>query len=63
MFGWYVFSDYCSGIITGLRMQGRVLQRSVTLGQLPNVSSVRIAPDGELWVTSIGGEVAEIVPA
>jgi glucose/arabinose dehydrogenase len=61
--GWYVFNDYCSGIITGVLVHEKVFQRSLKLGNHANGAAVRAGPDGELYVLSLGGEVARIVPA
>lgn len=61
--GWYVFGDYCSGNIYGLRVQDRVLVDTLLLGTLPELSAVRAGPDGELYALSLGGTVAAIIPA
>jgi glucose/arabinose dehydrogenase len=61
--GWYVHGDYCSGILTAVQMDGHALVGTGRLGSLANTVAVRAAPDGELYVVSGGGEVAEIVPA
>jgi glucose/arabinose dehydrogenase len=59
--GWYVFADYCSGHITGLRMDGRALAASLLLGELGAATAVRTGPDGELYVLSGNGDIARIV--
>ncbi|MEX1105365.1 MAG: hypothetical protein WEB78_04145, partial [Ilumatobacteraceae bacterium] len=59
--GWYVFGDYCSGIITGLRTAEQALDSVLVLGALPALATVRSAPDGELVAVSIDGTVARIV--
>ena len=60
--GWYVFADYCSGHLTGLRMDGRTLAASLPLGSLTGAVAVRTGVDGELYVVSGNGEIARIVP-
>lgn len=60
--GWYVFGDYCSGIITGLRLSDRAVDSVLSLGNLPTLAAVRSGPDGELVAVSIDGIVARIVP-
>ena len=52
--GWYVFSDYCSGLITALHATDGVLDGQLQLGTLPAVSAVSSGPDGELYVLSLG---------
>lgn len=59
--GWYLFGDYCSGRIVGLRMEGTTLAQTLELTSVPNTSSVRASPDGELYATSLGGQVVQIV--
>jgi glucose/arabinose dehydrogenase len=59
--GWYVFADYCSGRLTGLRMDGRDLADSLPLGQLAQATAVRASPDGDLYVTSAAGDIVRIV--
>ena len=61
--GWYVFNDYCSGIITGVQVRDKAFQRSLQLGNHPNGAAVRAGPDGELYTVSLAGEIALIVPA
>ncbi|MCB9396102.1 MAG: PQQ-dependent sugar dehydrogenase [Acidimicrobiaceae bacterium] len=60
--GWYVYGDYCSGELWGLEIVDRGLGRVLPLAQQPEVVAVRVGPDGELWVVSIGGQIARIVP-
>ena len=52
--GWYVFSDYCSGLITALQATDGVLTGETALGQLSNVSAICAGPDEELYVLSLG---------
>jgi glucose/arabinose dehydrogenase len=60
LWGGYVYSDLCSGIVWVLDLaQGRNLR----IGQLDRVTSVLPGPDQELYVTSATGPVYRIVPA
>ena len=59
--GWYVFGDYCSGRIVGLRLDGGALAQDLLLTEVANTTSVRAAPDGELYATSAGGAVVRLV--
>ena len=52
--GWYLFSDYCSGLITAMRATDGVLDGQLQLGTLPAVSAISSGPDGELYVLSLG---------
>ena len=52
--GWYVFSDYCSGLISALQATDGVLTGEVALGQISNVSAICNGPDEELYVLSLG---------
>jgi|JI10StandDraft_1071094.scaffolds.fasta_scaffold35026_4 glucose/arabinose dehydrogenase len=62
--GWYVFSDYCSGLITALQATDGMLTGEVALGQLSNVSAICNGPDEEMYVLSLGdGTVHRIDPA
>ena len=61
--GWYVFGDYCSGNIYGIRLEGGVVAGSILLTELPAVGAIRAAPDGELHAVSLAGDVALLVPA
>jgi glucose/arabinose dehydrogenase len=60
--GWYVFADFCSGIVTGLRIADRAVAASLTLGEVPSAAAVRSGPDGELYVVSIEGPISRLVP-
>ncbi len=59
--GWYVWGDYCSGQIQGLRVQDRAVVQVLPLAIQGQNTAIRVGPDGELWAISIGGEVARIV--
>ena len=62
--GWYLFSDYCSGIITALQATDGELTRHLELGTLAAVSAINAGPDGELYVLSLGdGVVYRVAPA
>ena len=62
--GWYLFSDYCSGIITALQATDGTLTGQVALGQIAGVSAICAGPDGELYVLSLGdGTVYRVDPA
>lgn len=52
--GWYVFSDYCSGIVTALQQTNGVLTGQVELGTISAVSAICSGPDGQLYVLSLG---------
>lgn len=52
--GWYVFSDYCSGIVTALQQTNGVLTGQVELGAVSAVSAICSGPDGQLYVLSLG---------
>ena len=51
--GWYVFSDYCSGIVTALQQTDGALTGRVVLGTVSGVSAIRTGPDGQLYVLSL----------
>lgn len=59
--GWYVFGDYCSGIVTGLRMADRAVDQVLPLGNLPALTAVRTDPAGEMVAISLDGTIARIV--
>ena len=51
--GWYLFSDYCSGIVTALQATDGTLTGQVELGTVAGVSAICAGPDGELYVLSL----------
>lgn len=59
--GWYVFSDYCTGLLFGVRSDaeapadGSALAPRVLLETGRSVSSFGTDSDGELYLTDIGG--------
>lgn len=62
--GWYLFSDYCSGIITALQATDGALTGRLQLGQINGVSAICSGPDGELYVLSLANSaVYRIVAA
>ena len=64
LLGWYLFSDYCSGIISALQATDGVLTGQLQLGTLSAISAIGDGPDGELYVLSVGdGVVYRIDPA
>ena len=62
--GWYVFSDYCSGIVTALQATDGALSGQLVLGQVDNVSAICTGPEGEMYVLSVGaGTISQLVAA
>jgi glucose/arabinose dehydrogenase len=61
--GWYVFGDYCNGLIQALRVEDRVVTRVLPLATQGQNAAIRVGPDGELWAISIGGDVSRIIAA
>jgi glucose/arabinose dehydrogenase len=58
--GWYVYADYCSGTVFAILVRDKALVDSIELGQSEQVSAVREGPDGELYVLSTRGAIAQI---
>lgn len=59
--GIYVYADFVTGTIWGLRYQsGRVTESSTLLEQPNNISSFGETPDGELLVTCFDGRIYRI---
>jgi glucose/arabinose dehydrogenase len=61
--GWYVFGDFCSGKVWALETlpdgtAGEVRE----IGNVPQLVAVVPAPDGELWVLSLGGGLHPVLP-
>ena len=52
--GWYVFGDYCSGMVSALQQTDGSLTGQLVLGKVSGVSAIRSGPDGQLYVLSIG---------
>ena len=69
--GWYVFSDYCSGVVRAIDATAAVpgdLSRPVRLGTSSAVTAVCAGPDGSAYVLSVGdggagsGTISRLVP-
>jgi len=63
--GWYLFADYCSGILFGIRSDtdGSDLAPRILLETGRPISSFGIDEDGELYLTDIGGGVLSRIVA
>lgn len=62
--GWYVYGDFCSGLIRAVEvLPDRTPGRVVELGEVPAPVTVRAGPGGELFVVSIVGGIHPILPA
>jgi glucose/arabinose dehydrogenase len=58
--GWYLYSDYCAGVLWALDVAGG---RNIVLADdLGPVTAVRTGPDGEAYVLSHDGTVVRIIP-
>jgi glucose/arabinose dehydrogenase len=63
LFGWYVFADFCSGLIWALEVTpDRTPGRQTELAQVPFPVSATAGNDGEIYVVSIEGGVYPLVP-
>jgi glucose/arabinose dehydrogenase len=60
--GWYVYGDYCAGQVRALKIEGNAVAAELVLGQVPKISAVTEAPDGELLVLSVAGPVYAVTP-
>ena len=60
--GWYVYADYCSGLLFGIKAVDKQVVGQVELGQSASVSAVREGPDGELYVLSVDGPIVAVTP-
>lgn len=59
--GWYVFSDYCSGELTGLQLNGvKLLDTHTLVGGLGNAVSVDQTSNG-IFVSSLDDKIYEIL--
>ncbi|MBM3638587.1 MAG: PQQ-dependent sugar dehydrogenase [Actinobacteria bacterium] len=59
--GWYVFSDYCSGELTGLQLNGvKLLATHMLVGGLGNAVSVDQTSNG-IFVSSLDDKIYEIL--
>ena len=61
--GWYLFSDYCSGIVTALQATDGTLTGQVELGKVAGVSAICAGPDGEFYVLSLNDSAVYRVTA
>jgi glucose/arabinose dehydrogenase len=61
--GWYVYGDYCAGQVRALKIEGNAVVGELVLGEVPSISAVTEAPDGELLVLSVSGPIYAITPA
>jgi glucose/arabinose dehydrogenase len=61
--GWYLFSDYCSGIVTALQQTDGALTGHVELGTIGGVSAICTGPDGQLYVLSLNDNAVYRVAA
>lgn len=60
--GWFVFADFCTGIVRALEvLPDRTAGRVVELGVVPTPVSVRAGPGDELYVVSIDGGIHPLV--
>ena len=64
--GWYVFGDYCTGVIWALEVTGDgsslTAGRRVDLGELPSLTAVVDGPQGEVYALSGQGPVVRLDP-
>ncbi|MGI9646367.1 MAG: PQQ-dependent sugar dehydrogenase [Ilumatobacteraceae bacterium] len=59
--GWYVYGDYCSGTIWGFDTTSPPGDPVVVeLGSLPELTSIGLGPEGELYAVSNAGTVARV---
>lgn len=61
--GWYLFSDYCSGIVTALQATDGALTGHLELGTVAGVSAICAGPDGEMYVLSLNDSTVYRVAA
>jgi glucose/arabinose dehydrogenase len=60
--GWYVFADFCSGMVRALEvLDDRTPGRLVELGTVEYPVAVTAGPGGELFVVSVKGDIVPIV--
>ena len=59
--GWYVFGDYCSGRVTALKVSGKRTERSqVLVEKAGNITAVRSATNGDIYVLALSGAVSAL---
>jgi glucose/arabinose dehydrogenase len=62
--GWYVFADYCSGVLWAMYVAPGAGAQVVQLGDRGTVSAVVAGPDGEVYVLDYGnGKIYLLAPA
>jgi glucose/arabinose dehydrogenase len=66
--GWYVFADYCGGMVWALQVvagaDGSLTAgERIDIGQSADVAAIEAGPDGELYVLSLSEGVIPIVAA
>lgn len=61
--GWFVYGDYCSGRVSGLRLDGGAVVQELDLGSIDDAVAVKPGPDGELYAISLSQGVFRIAPA
>jgi glucose/arabinose dehydrogenase len=65
--GWYVYGDYCSGLMWALEVTGKgahlAAGRTVELPSVESPTSVVAGPSGEVYVLSQAGPVYRLDPA
>jgi glucose/arabinose dehydrogenase len=62
--GWYVFADWCSGLVRALEVRtDGTAGRVVDLGTVPAAVAVVADARGELLVLSLDGDIVPVVPA
>ena len=63
--GWYLFADYCSGLLFGIRSDtdGSNLEPRILLETGRSISSFGADTDGELYVTDVAGGVLSRIVA
>lgn len=61
--GWFVFSDYCSGVIRALRHDDSGITGPVVIGRSEQVAALRSGPNGEVYVLSQNRGIQRLNPA
>ncbi len=60
--GTYLYSDFCAGWIKGFRLvDAQPTERTTWIDDVGNVTSFGVDAEGELYVTTSGGDVLQIV--
>lgn len=55
--GWYLFGDYCSGLIWGIDTEAAGAPEMVQLGQVDALVAIATGGDGEIYAVSVAGGV------